>query len=145
MLYLHPLNGFTPTQWVFIFLFYFLITLESVKSKNLHFRLMTCKHCLIWGRRREVVYVMLWCMIWIFEIICLKLIFFIQFNFKNKQKTEDSNKIFQSVQGLVSETKKPAKKQPVSKVTLRLYTVERINNRPMGHIPHLRNSSYVWQ
>ncbi|XP_022338998.2 uncharacterized protein LOC111134348 [Crassostrea virginica] len=38
-----------------------------------------------------------------------------KFNFKNKQKTEDSNKIFQSVQGLVSETTKPAKKQPVSK------------------------------
>lgn len=36
-------------------------------------------------------------------------------NFKNKQKTEDSNKVFNSVQESIKETTKPTKKKPISK------------------------------
>ncbi|XP_011438482.1 uncharacterized protein LOC128187279 [Crassostrea angulata] len=36
-------------------------------------------------------------------------------NFKNKQKTEDSNKVFNSVQESITETTKLTKKRPISK------------------------------
>lgn len=42
--------------------------------------------------------------------------FFFQLNFKNKQKTEDSNKVFNSVQESITETTKLTKKRPISKV-----------------------------
>uniref|UniRef100_A0A8W8K9E4 Uncharacterized protein n=1 Tax=Magallana gigas TaxID=29159 RepID=A0A8W8K9E4_MAGGI len=45
----------------------------------------------------------------------LPFIFFFQLNFKNKQKTEDSNKVFNSVQESITETTKLTKKRPISK------------------------------
>lgn len=44
------------------------------------------------------------------------LLLFFQLNFKNKQKTEDSNKVFNSVQESITETTKLTKKIPISKV-----------------------------
>lgn len=54
----------------------------------------------------------------LFKFFCLLLHFkfFFQLNFKNKQKTEDSNKVFNSVQESITETTKPTKKKPISKV-----------------------------